>query len=209
LRELLYQALTRLAVAHPQELVRVLGGQQEQVLLEAARLAGQVRVPAVVPALGARWPNTNRNIRQAAGDALSANASPGAMQQLEKAIDDQDREVRIAAVRALSGKGHRAAFPKIEAAVMGKALKTADLTEKMVFFEAYGTMAGPQGIAPLNDMLNGKGFMKRKEEPEVRACVAMALGKIGTAEATQALEAAAGEKDPLVAPQPQALPDRK
>lgn len=82
---------------------------------------------------------------------------------------------------------------------MGKALRAADLTEKSVFFEAYGLFAGVKAIEPLTEMLTGgKGFMKRKEDPETRACVAMALGKIGGPEAKAVLEQSLAEKDPLV-----------
>ena len=47
-------------------------------------------------------------------------------------------------------------------------------------------------------MLLPRGFMKRKEDPEIRACAAMALGKIGTPDAVAVLEQAARDKDPLV-----------
>jgi HEAT repeat protein len=47
-------------------------------------------------------------------------------------------------------------------------------------------------------MLETGGFMRKKQDPETRACAAMALGKIGTPEARAVLEAAASDKDPLV-----------
>ena len=117
--------------------------------------------------------------------------------QLEKAIDDRDRDVRVVAVRVLSERGHRAAFAKVEAAVNGKTLKGAELTEKTAFFEAYGLLAGSAGVATLKPLLETKGLLRRREDPETRACAAMALGKIGDEEAAAALRAAAAEeKDP-------------
>ena len=67
-----------------------------------------------------------------------------------------------------------------------------------MFFEAYGTLAGVAGLDTLMPMLETKGFMRRKEDPETRACAAMALGKIGTEAARKALEDAANDKEPLV-----------
>jgi HEAT repeat protein len=199
LRDLLYGALQRLAAAHPQELAKVLNAKDEAVLLEAIRLVSQLKILTVVPGLSGLLASPKRTVRSAALDALAAIGSPAAMQSLERAIDDADKGLRIAAVRVLSGQKHRAALPKIEAAVMGKALRDADLTEKSVFFEAYGTLVGPAGVKPLSEMLGGKGgFMKRKEDPETRACVAMALGKIRTPDARALLEQALAEKDPLV-----------
>jgi HEAT repeat protein len=40
--------------------------------------------------------------------------------------------------------------------------------------------------------------MRRKHDPQIRACAAMAVGKIGTPEARKVLQKAASDKDPLV-----------
>jgi hypothetical protein len=81
---------------------------------------------------------------------------------------------------------------------MGKAIRDADLTEKMALFEAYGSLCGDGGIAHLDGILNGKGFLGRREDPELRACAAMALGRIGSDPAMASLRQAQGEKDVVV-----------
>ena len=49
------------------------------------------------------------------------------------------------------------------------------------------------------DELDAKGgFMKKKEDPETRACAAMALGRIGSQAAKAALQKASQDKEPLV-----------
>ncbi len=57
---------------------------------------------------------------------------------------------------------------------------------------------GPKGISALEKMLAAKGLLTRKEDPETRACAAMALGKVRTPEARAVLERATQDKDPLV-----------
>jgi HEAT repeat protein len=48
-------------------------------------------------------------------------------------------------------------------------------------------------------LLNGKGgLFNRKEDPDIRACAALALGKVGTQRAQTALQKAMGEKDVVV-----------
>jgi HEAT repeat protein len=48
-------------------------------------------------------------------------------------------------------------------------------------------------------MLDAKGgFLKKKEDPETRACAAMALGKIGGEEAKKTLQGSVQDKEPLV-----------
>ena len=60
-------------------------------------------------------------------------------------------------------------------------------------------LAGPAGIATLEKMLLGRGgLLARKEDPETRACAAMALGKIRTPAVRDILQKVAQDKEPLV-----------
>ena len=48
-------------------------------------------------------------------------------------------------------------------------------------------------------MLNPKGgLFSRKEDPEIRACAAIALGRVGTQRSLQALQQALAEKNVVV-----------
>jgi len=76
--------------------------------------------------------------------------------------------------------------------------KETATTEKMAFFEAYGALAGDGGVELCDTILNGKSFLGRREEPEMRACAAVALGRIATAGAIESLRKASGEKDVVV-----------
>jgi hypothetical protein len=82
--------------------------------------------------------------------------------------------------------------------VKGKEIRGVDLTEKMAFFEAYGAMCGDGGVTFLDELLNGKRLFGKREDPELRACAAMALGRINTKRSRDSLQSAAGEKDVVV-----------
>ena len=169
------------------------------VVAESVRLTGRLKLLQAVPALvGVAGAHAERAIRLAAVQALAEIGSPGAMQGLERTLDDDDREVRLAAVRVLGQRRHRASIGRIETLVQGKDVRSADLTEKMAFFEAYGAMVGEEGVAILDAMLNSGGFLRKREDPEVRACAAMALGRIGSPAAQAALKRAADTKEALV-----------
>jgi hypothetical protein len=198
LRTALEKAATRLAATSVTELVRLIGHEDREVAMEAARRAGALKTPAAVAALGRLMMITDTQLRLVAAQALSEIASPGALQHLERAVEDPDREIRLVAVRVLGTRGHRAALPKIEAQVKGSDLKDADLTEKMAYYEAYGSLAGERAVSLLDGTLNGKGLFGRREDPETRACAAMALGRIGTAAALEALRKAAQDKEMIV-----------
>ncbi|HEX9219911.1 MAG TPA: HEAT repeat domain-containing protein [Gemmatimonadaceae bacterium] len=198
LKMLLEVAASRLAGSNSAELIRLIGSDDEAVVLEAIRRAAALKSPAAVPALGKMLTVGESDMRLAAVTALTEIGSPGAMQMLERALVDDDREVRIVAVRALGARNARAALPRIEAAIKGKDLRDSNLTEKMAFFEAYGLLCGDGGVPLLDNLLNAKGFMGKKDDPEIRACAAMALGKINTSKASDSLNRAAGEKDVIV-----------
>ena len=198
LRVLLENAAARLAMANTTELVRLIGATDREVAREAVRRAGAVRATAAVGALAKLTTDPDVAMRLAAVQALGEIASPGALQFLERTIEDAHRDVRVATARAIAAKAHRPALAKLEAAVKGKLARDADLTEKMALFEAYGTLCGEGGVPLLDGMLNSRGLFGKKEDPEVRACAAMALGRVGTEAAIATLRRASNEKEILV-----------
>jgi HEAT repeat protein len=198
LKMLLEVAATRLASSSSAELIRLIGADDEAVVLEAIRRAAALKSPAAVPALGKMLTVGEADMRVAAVTALTEIGSAGAMQMLERALVDEDREVRIVAVRAIGARNARGALPRIEAAIKGKDLRESNLSEKMAFFEAYGVLSGDAGIPLLDGILHAKGFMGKRDDSEIRACAAMALGKINSTKAMESLNRAAGEKDVIV-----------
>ena len=198
LRPLLENAAARLASANTGELVRLITSPDPAIALEAIRRAAGLKTAAAVTPLGKVLSDRPPATRLAAVLALGEIGSAGALTQLERGLTDSDRDVRIAAARALTARNHRLALPKITTVVTGKAIRDADLTEKMALFEAYGALSGDSGITFLDGILNGKGFLGRREDSELRACAAMALGRIGSPPAMASLRQALGEKDVVV-----------
>jgi len=198
-RELVKGSAERLATTHAPEVLKALGSDDPAVQLEMVRLAGRLKLPGAPDGMGPLLEKGDRELKLVVVEALTTIATPNAVRLLEKAIDDGDRDVRIAAVKFLGQRGHRNAFPRIEAAVLGSKLKDSDLTEKMTFFEAYGALAGTAGIPTLEKLLVPKGgLLARKEDPETRACAAMALGKIRAPAAREVLQKVSQDKEPLV-----------
>ena len=198
LRPLLEQAAARLASQNTAELVKLINSDNRAVSLEATRRAGALKTPAAVSPLARVLAESDVELRVAAVQALTEIGTPGAMQALERGLEDSEREVRIATVRSIQGRAYRAALPRIEAAVKGRGVRDADLSEKMAYFEAYGSMCGDAGVATLEGILNAKSLFGPRADAELRACAAMALGKIASVSAHAALQKAANEKDVVV-----------
>ena len=197
LRPLLEGAAERLASANTAQLVRLIDSPDPEIAFEAIRRSGGLKAQGAVPQLSKMLASADVERRRLSVGALTEIGSPGALQALERALDDADRDVRVGAARAYAARPHRPAAARLEAAVKGK-VRDADLTERMAFFEAYGAVAGEAAVALCDGILNGRGFLGRREDDELRACAAMALGRIGSPRALEALRKAAGEKDVVV-----------
>ena len=197
-RPLVQAAADRIAAANASEVLRLLRLPASPALAGIIGICGRLKLQGAVPGLGEALAHPDAGVRIAAVQALDAIGTPGAMTHLERAVDDAERTVRIAAVRAAGARGYKGALKRVEAVVQGKSLKALDLTEKMAFFEAYGAIAGAGGVAPLEAILSPRGLLRRREQPETRACAAVALARIGTAEARAILERAADDKELVV-----------
>ncbi len=114
------------------------------------------------------------------------------------ALDDTDRDVRVATYRAIATRRHNGALPRLAQALRRKEMRVTDLGEKMALFEAYGTLCGDAGVPELDALLNARGLLGAKENAETRACAARALGLVGTSRAIECLQRAADTKDVVV-----------
>ncbi len=198
LRAVLEQVADRLAASHADEVLRILRTPSSEALASVVSLCGRLGLHQVVPGLADTITHPDPGVRLASVQTLAQLGTPAALTLIDKAIEDDDRGVRLAAVRVVGGRGYKGALKRVESVVLGKSVKGMDLTEKMAFFEAYGTIAGAAALKPLSGILLPRGLLKMKEAPETRACAAIALGKIRTPESREILARVADDKDLVV-----------
>jgi HEAT repeat protein len=198
LRAVLEGVADRLASSNTEEVMRILRSKDSEALTSVVTLCGRLGLHQAVPGLADTVVHPDPTVRLASVQSLAQLGTPAALALIDKAIEDHDRGVRLAAVRVAGGRGYKGALKRVEAAVLGKGLKEMDLTEKMAFFEAYGAIAGPAGLKALSGILMPRGLLKFKESPEIRACAAIAIGRIRTPEAREVLTRMADEKDLVV-----------
>jgi len=194
-RALVEEAVQQLASAHQGELLRLLRSGDPEALPGAIDLAGRLKLEGAVAGLGDVMSSPDAGLRLAAAGALIQIGTPGALVLLERAIGDDDRGVRVAALKALSVRGYKGALRRVEEVVQGKGRKDLDFNERRAFFEAYGAIVGPGGLAVLSDLLGRRGIFRRKQSADVRMCAALGLGKLGTPEARTVLESVAEDSD--------------
>jgi HEAT repeat protein len=198
LKAVLEAVADRLAEAHTAEVMRILRDPESAALVAVIGVCGRLNLVQTVSGLGETVNHRDPAVRLASVQTLAQLGTPAALALVDKALEDPDRTVRLAAVRVVSARGYKGAQRRVEAVVLGKAVKEMDLTEKMAFFEAYGSIAGTSGLKAMSGILLPKGLLRMKESSETRACAAIAIGKIRTPEARDVLQRSADDKDLVV-----------
>ena len=106
------------------------------------------------------------------------------------ALNDKDSQVRIHAVRSLASLNHKKAVEPLMNYINQEAFKKADLTEKKEFFEAIGKLGANEAFPFFKGILTKRSWLfKRTSQDELRACAAFGLGKAGTNDALNLLQA--------------------
>ncbi len=194
----LASAIDGLATRYPGAVNDLLRSDEPTIVAGAARVAGRVGLGQAVPGLESALRSPDRDVRLAAVEALVAIRLTPALQALIPALTDDDRDVRIAAAQGLGAVRFASARQALEEVIDGKRIRDADLTEMMAFFEAYGATGGHSAVKRLDDVLNSRGLLGRRNPTEIRACAALGLGRAGTPEARDALQRAQEDEDSVV-----------
>lgn len=191
-------AAERLAAGHRGALVQQIESADADVAAGAARLAGDLQVTEAAPALARALGHPDTTVRLAVVEAAAKLRTAEAQRMLLDGLRDPDRRVRIVAARAAGSLRYEPALAPLQASVEGKEIQDTDLTEKLAVFEAFGALNQPTAVAVLDRILNGRGFLGRREPSELRACAAMGLARANLPAARDAIVRAESDDDPVV-----------
>jgi HEAT repeat protein len=198
LAQVLRKATRGIAERNRGAVIRLLEETDPVVASGAARMAGEMQIAEAGPSLAGLLAHVDPSVRLAAVEAAVSLRASTAAGALQATLDDPDREVRIAAARALGELQYRPAAKRLENIIGGKEIRDADITEKVAVFEAFGRVANERAVPILDKLLNGKGFLGKREPSEIRAAAALGLGQVSDGSAAAALQKASQEDDPVV-----------
>jgi len=198
LQAVLRKAVQSIARQNRGAVVKLLDEDDRIIASAAARLAGEMEITEAGPALAHLLKHSDSDVRLAAIEAVVALKASTVAVSLERTLEDPEREIRIAAARALGALQYRPAAKTLRSIVKGKEIRAADISEKVAMFEAYGIVAEQDGLGVLDELLNSKGFLGKREPTDIRAAAALALGRIPGPEARASLEKAVRDDDAVV-----------
>jgi HEAT repeat protein len=193
-----------------------LSGSDKRLRLSAALALAVSPSPNATPALGRALGDSDAEVRAAAAAALGASQAESAVLPLLGHLDDSVPEVREAVANALGVLGDARAVlpligkiedprPPVRAAVaraLGSlrdarsssalllALRDSDRGVVIAVVRALGALGETAAVAPLSALL------RERPEPQARRAVLLALGRIGSVEAGQALVKELGPDEP-------------
>jgi len=194
----LRRAVRGIADRYPERLVALFDHRDPIVVAGAARLAGSMGVGQAAPELAELMGDPAPGIRLAAVEAAGELRASTAANSLIALLFDDIRDIRVAAAKVLTDLAYGPAAGHLEDLVTSKEIRDADLSEKIAIFEAFGAAARDEAVPVLDRMLNGKGFLGRTEPSEIRACAALALGRIDSDFAEASLRKARADDDAVV-----------
>jgi HEAT repeat protein len=197
-RQVLESCIQRIGEANRDQLVELLRDPDPAVVRVALQWIARIGIGSAVNEVVKFLRHPEASLRAAAVEALASLNAAAAGNAIVPLLQDEEREVRVAAARALGEFAFGPAREALEAALASRTLREADRTEKLAFFEAFGRLAGVEGVPALNRFLNSRSWIGRGESTEVRACAALALARIRHPSAREALLAAANDRDPVV-----------
>lgn len=194
----LLRAIQWMAEGDPEVVIRLLSAEDPSVLSGAIRLVGEMKIAEAGSALVRLLEHGPRQVRKVVVETAATVPSSVLAEALRRLLRDEDRELRVTVAKVLGDMEYAPAAEDFRAMIDDRRFRDADVSEKVVVFEAFGLVAGSEGVAFLDRMLNGRGLLGRREPPEMRAGAALGLGKIGGAEASAALGRASRDDDPVV-----------
>nr|MBA2564540.1 HEAT repeat domain-containing protein [Gemmatimonadota bacterium] len=197
-REEILAPLTAAAARDPEALHRLFRHPDPGVVKNAVFLSGRAASRQSLDALVEPLRSRDAEVRIEAINALKTYRSARAMDLLVQAVDDPDKLVRYYALRNLISFRYKPALRAVAGAIRARDFADKDLTEKKLFFEAWGRFAGAEAVPELRALLGRRTLLRKAEARDLKVCAATALGEIGGSEARALLQEHLGDGQPEV-----------
>ncbi len=201
LRTLVSDALVQLGTNSSEILASKLTDERWPLVRDLVSVLGRIGDPRVIDRFHPLVSHPRVAVRKAVLRALEQLDHPKAkdlfvsflndfVSFLNDFVNDQDQEIRVAAVKALAQTYYQPAREPLLEIIQSRACKEKSLYEKKALFDALGTIGGDEVIPTLEEILTKRCwlFLRDPKQDEMRVCAVSALKQIGTSEAIAVLE---------------------
>lgn len=187
----LAEAFTRIALDDIPALIDAIGATEGSAAASAAYLGGLVADPKLVDVLGAGLRRPEVEVRRECLLALKHFDGAQAARFIADLVDDPEPSIRLYALRHVIAQRYGAVFERTVAPTVEKGrLAKRSLTEKRLWYEAYGVLGGGRIVDRMRRELLKRGGWFRRVDKSRRVCAAIALAAGGTGAGQRALDEA-------------------
>ncbi|MBI5197517.1 MAG: HEAT repeat domain-containing protein, partial [Nitrospirae bacterium] len=197
-RRLLCDALAVLAKEHISLLVQRLQDPHWYVVRNVIYILGKIGDDRVIPSLKAVLQHPELRVRKELVHMLSEMSNPGVGDLLMSSLEDENPQIRVAALRGFIRTRDKTAAGRIREMIDGNDFSKKELSEKKEYFEATGRLLGNEAIPFLKDHLMKTGWWGRSHLDEMRFCASLGLKRIGTPEALAVLQEGSASRDKMI-----------
>ena len=194
----LLKALESIFRQRPHHLATILMSSSRAVVQSGLAMAARLRLEELVDGLTVALGHDDAGIRKQTVDVLGSISGTPAIRGVARLLNDPHPDVRKAAYKVFLNRPYRSVARPLREIMVSTDLESLGLSERKLLFSAYGAAAGSEEVEELAQLLAGKRAFGSKPSSETRACAVLALEKMDTPAAREALEAASRYPDPLV-----------
>ncbi len=173
----------------PPSLLRLAAPSRASLTRTIINILGILPGQRAVPMLASFREGWHKSLRLEAVRALGGAADEARSRALADYLDDDDEEIRIAAVKNIRLLRDSAVLNKVRDFILQKDFYKKSEQEKLALIDLLGRSRTPESYMLLEDLLRQKsGLRHRGKKTATRMAVAGVLGLIGTPEAKSILE---------------------
>ena len=197
-KEAIRGAMLALARGEEERISRFLSHADPGVVAGAVRLMGALGHKPAAPMLAELLESGSDEVQQAVLEAARRIPATVLAEALEGHLAGDRRDLRMGAARVIADIHYTPARATLQRIIEGRDMRDADISEQMAMFSAFADLGKDDAVPVLDRILNHRSLLGRREPPELRACAALALGRIGGTRALNAVRRSEGDDEPAV-----------
>jgi HEAT repeats len=189
MRRVICEVLVHLGKDHIEPLAQKLDDSRWYVVRNVVYILGKIGPENVIEKFQRLVDHKEAKVRKELIHTLDGMKDPRARELLKSFLYDPESSLRIMAIRSLANHNYEGALETLKNMIENHEFITRDLYEKREVFDALGKIGGATMVPNMLKIvrLGGSAWFKKSAKEEMGLCAVLALKRIGTENAIDAL----------------------
>lgn len=189
MRRVICEVLIHLGKDHIEPLVQKLDDSRWYVVRNVVYILGKIGQEDVIEKFQRLVNHKEAKVRKELIHTLDGMKDPRARELLKSFLYDPESSLRIMAIRSLANHNYEGALETLIKIIENREFITREIYEKREVFDALGKIGGANMVPNMLKIVQvgGSAWFKKSAKEEMGLCAVMALKRIGTENAIEAL----------------------